>query len=67
MAGHRVPSLVLQIFNINNIAQHQECDHVSLYIKSFGGRKGGSLEPPRTPPAYGPGNVRKKICFHTIV
>ena len=22
--------------------------------KSFGGQKGGSLEPPRTPPAYGP-------------
>ena len=28
---------------------------LEVYIKSFGGQKGGSLEPPRTPPAYGPG------------
>ena len=27
---------------------------LEVYIKSFGGQKGGSLEPPRTPPAYGP-------------
>ena len=26
-----------------------------MYIKSFGGQKGGSSEPPWTPPAYGPG------------
>ena len=25
-----------------------------VYIKSFGGQKGGLSEPPRTPPAYGP-------------
>ena len=25
-----------------------------MYIKSFGGQKGGSSEPPQTPPAYGP-------------
>ena len=28
---------------------------LEVYIKFFGGQKGGSLEPPRTPPAYGPG------------
>ena len=27
---------------------------LDVYIKSFGGQKGGSSEPPRTPPAYGP-------------
>ena len=27
---------------------------LEVYIKSFGGQKGGSLEPPQTPPAYGP-------------
>ena len=27
---------------------------LEVYIKSFGGQKGGSSEPPRTPPAYGP-------------
>ena len=27
---------------------------LEVYIKSFGGEKGGSSEPPRTPPAYGP-------------
>ena len=27
---------------------------LEVYIKSFGSQKGGSLEPPRTPPAYGP-------------
>ena len=27
---------------------------LEVYKKSFGGQKGGSLEPPRTPPAYGP-------------
>ena len=27
---------------------------LEVYIKSFGGQKRGSLEPPRTPPAYGP-------------
>ena len=27
---------------------------LEVYIKSFVGQKGGSLEPPRTPPAYGP-------------
>ena len=27
---------------------------LEVYIKSFGGQKGGSLEPPRIPPAYGP-------------
>ena len=30
---------------------------LEVYIKSFGGQKGGSLEPPRTPPAYGPANT----------
>ena len=31
--------------------------------KIFWRSKGGSLEPPRTPPVYGPGNVRKKyVC-----
>ena len=29
----------------------------ALYIKSFGGQKGGSSEPPRTPRAYGPVNA----------
>ena len=29
---------------------------LEVYIKSFGAQKGGSLEPPRTPPAYGPGH-----------
>ena len=27
---------------------------MTVYIKSFGGQKGGLSEPPRTPPAYGP-------------
>ena len=27
---------------------------LEVYKKSFGGQRGGSLEPPRTPPAYGP-------------
>ena len=27
---------------------------LEVYMKSFGGQKEGSLEPPRTPPAYGP-------------
>ena len=27
---------------------------LEVYITFFGGQKGGSLEPPRTPPAYGP-------------
>ena len=30
---------------------------LEVYIKSFGGQKGGSLEPPRTPPAYVPGMI----------
>ena len=31
-----------------------KCAVLEVYIKSFGGQKGGSLEPPRTSPAYGP-------------
>ena len=41
---------------------------LEVYIKSFGGQKGGSLEPPRTPPAYGPAYQRNectyKLVFH---
>ena len=32
---------------------HLQCT-LAVYIKSFWGQKGGSSEPPRTPPAYGP-------------
>ena len=35
-----------------------------MYIKSFGGQKGGSLEPPRTPPAYGPGLHKSSAAQH---
>ena len=31
---------------------------LEVYITSFGGQKGGSSKPPRTPPAYGPGYGR---------
>ena len=34
---------------------HLKCTVKAVYIKSFGGQKGGSSEPPRTPSAYGPG------------
>jgi len=38
-----------------------------MYIKSFGGQKGGSSEPPRTPTAYEPAflDVRKQSPIAT--
>ena len=33
---------------------HLKCTVKAVYIKSFGDQKGGSSEPLRTPPAYGP-------------
>ena len=38
-----------------------------MYIKSFGGQKGGSVEPPRTPPAYGPATDLQKFLNCLLV
>ena len=38
----------------------KKCTIKAVYIKSFGGQKGGSSEPPRTPPAYGPAKWLKE-------
>ena len=40
---------------------------LEVYIKSFGGQKGGSLEPPRTPSAYGPGGYIFWTGFENLV
>ena len=37
-----------------------------MYIKSFGGQKGGLSEPPRTPPAYGPDMVCQKVTSNVF-
>ena len=40
---------------------HLKCT-IAVYIQSFGGQKGGSSEPPRTPPAYGPAGDCCSTC-----
>ena len=40
-----------------------------MHVKSFGGQKEGSSEPPRTPPAYGPGrgvSIFTAGCPHSV-
>ena len=41
---------------------HLKC---AVYIKFFGGQKGGSLEPPRTPPAYRPDDALFSMTIGT--
>ena len=43
---------------------HLKC---AVYIKFFGGQKGGSLEPPQTPPAYGPDDALFSMTIGTDI
>ena len=42
---------------------HLKCTVKAVYMKSFGGQKGGSSEPPQTPSAYGPVSCVQELLF----
>ena len=42
-------AVILNSSETSGLVGHLKCT-IAVYIKSFGGQKGGSSEPPRTPP-----------------